>query len=224
MPLVDPATVADTTADPSWSAVAVTATLATPVVHPADHPLHLDGPASWGAYQQYLHAHGHATLPPMTPTSAVDFTLPLATWTAHGTWGWACSRAHYTPTAHLTLAARRRPAVDEMARYTADAKTHLAAGPLKARDTPLPATLVEAITWYALADPDDLADLLTEHVWALGRHTRHGHGRVQRWTVTPHDGRDAWRARTMPDPGSPTRLPVRAPYHHPTRHVPAREA
>lgn len=212
----------DTTGDAAWQPVKVTAYLATPPVGIDAHHLHLDGPVSWGAWQQYLHAHGHDALPPMTPDRAVDFLLPLATWAAHGTWGWACSRAHYTPHGYTTGAVRRRPAVDEMARYATDKKHHLSAGPMKARDTPLPITLVTEATWWALADPEPLHTLLTEHVWSLGRHARHGHGRIQRWIVEPHGDREAWRDRIMPDPDSPVRDGIRAPYHHPTRQVPAR--
>lgn len=212
--------VVDTTAAPQWAAVAVTAHLATPVIGLDTHPLHLDGPLSWGAYQQHLADHGHDSLPPMTDTHAVDFALPLATWTAEGTWGWACSRGHYEPDGHFTLAMRRRPPVDEMARYSDSAKHHLSAGPMKARDTPLPGTLVREVTWYALADPEPLKALL-ERVWSLGRLGRHGHGKVTGWSVAAHEDREAWRDRVMPHPDGMLQA-VRAPYHHPTRKVAAR--
>ncbi|MBX6386623.1 MAG: hypothetical protein IRZ07_27220 [Microbispora sp.] len=210
----------DTTADPRWQPVKVVAHLATPVINLDTHPMHLDGPVSWGAYIAYTAEYGHCALPPMSPTQVVDFTLPLATWQMHGAWGWACSRAVYDPVGYTTLAARRRPAVDEMARYTSDKKHHLAAGPMKARDTPLAATLIDTVTWFALADPEPLASLL-DRVHTIGRHGRHGHGRVHAWEVLPHDDRDAWRDRVLPHPdGVPQ--PIRAPYHHPTRKVPAR--
>lgn len=210
----------DTTADPRWQPVQVVAHLATPVANLDGNPMHLDGILSWAAYLAYTEQHGHCALPPMTPDQAVDFALPLATWHMHGAWGWACSRAIYEPVGHTTLAVRRRPAVDEMARYTRDRKHHLAAGPLKARDTPLPATLATEITWHALGDHEDIEQLL-QRVHAIGRHTRHGHGRVLRWEVHPHDDRDAWRNRVLPHPdGVPQ--PIRAPYHHPLRRVPAR--
>src|SRR5690606_33932854 len=110
----------DTTAAPRWQPVRVVAHLATPVIGLDTHPMHLDGPAAWGAYRAYIAAHGHCSLPPLSDEHAVDFALPLATWNMHGTWGWACSRAHYTPAGYTTVAMRRRPAVDEMARYTSD--------------------------------------------------------------------------------------------------------
>lgn len=202
-------TPADSTADPSWSAVRVTATLTTPAVGIDTHPMHLDGPASWAAYQAYITRHGHASLPPMTDTHAVDFALPLATWSRDGHWGWACSRAIYDPLGYTTTAMRRRPAADEMARLAPDRKHSLAAGPMKARDTPLPATIVHEITWYALAHPDELRSLLGR-VWSIGRLGRHGHGRIRAWTVTEHTDRTAWEDRDWTGP-------TRAPYHHPTR-------
>lgn len=214
------AVVEDTTADLSWSAVAVTAHLTTPVIGLDEQPLHLDAPVSWGAYQAYLATHGHGTLPPMTDEHAVDFALPLATWTEGGTWGWACSRGQYDPVAWSTTAMRRRPATAEMARYSRDAKHHLSAGPMKARDVPLPATLTGTVTWHALAHPGELRELL-DRVWAIGRHGRHGHGRVTRWEITTGSGRDAWKDRVMPHPDGAVQG-VRAPYHHPTRKVAAR--
>lgn len=212
--------VVDCTADPMWSAVRVTARLATPAIAVDTHPLHLDGPLSWGAYQAHIAAHGHGALPPMTDDHAVDFPLPLAAWAQGGTWGWACSRAHYIPDGHTTLAMRRRPATDAMARYAPDARHHLSAGPMKARDTPLPATLVPAVAWYALADPGPLSVLL-DRVWSLGRLGRHGHSRVESWSVEPHEDRDAWQDRIMPHPDGIVQG-IRAPYHHPLRKVTAR--
>ncbi len=197
---------ADTTGDPSWSPVVVTARLAAPAVGIDTHPMHLDGPLSWGAYQAYLHQHGHGTLPPLDQ-GPVDFALPLATWVREGTWGWACSRAHYTPQGYATSAMRRRPATDPMARYAPDARHHLAAGPMKARDTPLPATITDTITWHALAHPGRLRDLL-DRVLSVGRLGRHGHGRITAWTVTPDTNRDAWADRAFPPMEAP-----RAPYH-----------
>lgn len=209
----------DTTTDPRFRPVMVVAHLTTPVVNLDTHPPHLDAPVSWGAYQAHRAMHGVDALPLMTDETAVDFALPLASWDSGGVWGWACSRAHYTPVGYTTLAMRRRPAVDEMARLTSDKKHHLSAGPMKARDTPLPATLVDTVTWYALADPEPLRALLGR-VWSLGRLGRHGHGRIARWEVSEHDDRDAWADRVMPSPNG--RLQgIRAPYHHQSRKVPA---
>lgn len=225
----------DTIGDLRWEPVRVTARLAEPVLNLDAHPAHLDGPASWGAYLAYVDAHGHAALPPMTDHTAADFDLPLARWFAPAphdahpaaraadpayVWGWACSRAHYEAAGYTTVPVRRRPATDEAARYTRDTKWHLAAGPLKARDTPHSATHAHQITWWALADPEPLQHLL-DRVHGIGRHTRHGHGRVLAWTVT-HDeaARERWRDRTWPDPdGTGPPGAIRAPYHHATRRM-----
>lgn len=229
-------TVVDTTSDPAWVPVRVTAHLAEPVINLDGHLAHLDGPAAWGAYMAYLSEHGHTALPPMRTGQVVDFALPMATWTAPApgevhelaraadptrVWGWACSRAIYTPAGYTTIPVRRRPSVDEAARYTPDAKWHLAAGPLKARDTPHQAVLVQEVTWYALADPEPLRMLL-QRVHTLGRHGRHGHGRVLAWDVIPdEEARTRWRDRTWPHPGGAPDG-IRAPYHHPTRRMPCR--
>lgn len=236
MHVLDPHTITDTTGDPRWEPVRVVARLGEPVIGIDGHGMHLDGPVSWGAYQEWVAEHGHDALPAMSDNAAVDFALPLATWTAAApegvhdlaraadpgqVWGWACSRAHYTAAGHTTIPVRRRPAVDEAARYATDRKWHLSAGPLKARDTPHPAVLVDQVTWWALADPEALQHLLGR-VHALGRHGRHGHGRVLAWTVTVDEAaRTRWRERAWPDPGG---LPdgIRAPYHHRTRRMPCR--
>jgi CRISPR type IV-associated protein Csf3 len=235
MRLIEPGHATDTTTDPGWVPVHVTARLTEPVVNLTGHPAHLDGPVSYGAYQEYLHANGHAALPPMSGDHAVDFDLPIAAWTAPApgpvhplaraatdglVWGWACSRAHYEPLAYTTIAVRRRPAVDEGARYTKDRRWHLSAGPTKARDVPHPAVHVTAVTWWALADPDRLKALL-DRVPSLGRLGHHGHGRVASWTVRPCGERDAWRDRVWPhSDGTPDT--IRAPYHHRTRMMPCR--
>ena len=234
--LVDPGSVVDTTGDPGWVPVRVVARLAEPVINLDGHPAHLDGPAAWAAFEEYVAVHGHHSLPPMRHDTAVDFMLPMATWTAPApgevhelaraadpglVWGWACSRAHYTPLGYVTVPMRRKPATGEAARYAPDKKWHLAAGPLKARDTPTPAVLTREITWWALANPGELERLL-RRVRTLGRHTRHGNGRVLAWEITPdEEARTRWRDRTWPHPGG---LPdtIRAPYHHPTRRMPCR--
>lgn len=222
---------------PRWEPVRVTARLTEPVINLDAHPAHLDGPASWGAYLAYADVHGHGALPSMTDDAAADFDLPLARWVvpappgAHvqalaapgHVWGWACSRATYEAAGYSTIPVRRRPAADEAARYTRDGKWHLAAGPLKARDTPHSATHAHEITWWALADPAQLQALL-DRVHGIGRHTRHGHGRVLAWEVTPDEAaREGWRDRTWPDPdGTGAPDTIRAPYHHPTRRMPCR--
>ena len=220
--------VTDTTSDPRWSPVTVTAHLAEPVVGVAD-PMHLDGPLSWAAF---LAAKAHdIVLPALGDGPPVDFALPLATWTAPAppgadpsiltatgdVWGWACSRAIWAPVAWTAAHTRKAPAVTEMARYGTDRRYHAALGPHKARNALHQAAVADRITWHALAEPDHLTELLTR-LHGLGRLTRHGWGRIHRITVTPSADRDAWRDRDMPDPDG---IPggIRAPYWHPTRHI-----
>jgi hypothetical protein len=232
---IPPGTVADTTIQPMVP-VRVEARMAEPVIGLDTNPLHLDGPLSQAGWAEYLDVHGHGSLPPMTPDSCADFNLPLATWTAPApsdgvhdlaraadrtlVWGWACSAADYQPAGATITQVRRRPATDVMARYTPDKTHHLSAGPLKARDVPQPAVLVETITWWALTpDPDRLHRMLNR-VPGLGRLPRHGNGRVHQWTVNVDErAAQRWRWRTWPQPGG---LPagIRAPYHHPSRRMP----
>ena len=230
--LVPYGTVGDTTGGGWWEPVRVTAVLAEPVIALATNPMCLDGPLSWGAFTAARRAGLH--IPPVEQDWAVDFDLPLATWTAPpsrgdvdprllagdggSVWGWACSVACYDNPAHTVVATRRRPAVDVMARYTGDRKHHLSAGPLKARSQDSAATIVTEIYWWALADPDRLRAMLAD-VHALGRKGRHGHGRVLSWDVTVDDAAVlGWRNRPWPDPaGRPGS--IRAPYWHASRRM-----
>uniref|UniRef100_UPI001EF4566D hypothetical protein n=1 Tax=Frankia sp. CIT1 TaxID=2880974 RepID=UPI001EF4566D len=164
---------------------------------------------------------------------AVDFVLPLATWTraapgpvhplavnrAGDAWGWACSAARYTPAAQARVEVRRKPAAGPMSRYAPDRKHHVATGPLKARDGLVPAVITPEVIWWALGDPGMVCDLL-DRVTHLGRHTRHGHGRILAWDVTVDEkARGRWRERVWPDPaGAPDG--IRAPYHHSSRRMP----
>lgn len=230
---VAPGSVRETAADGPAVPVIVRAELAEPVLSLAEHPACLDGPASFGAYEHAL-AHG-AILPPLSHAYAIDFALPLATWTrppsspdvdpdllavdGAAVWGWACSRALYTTDLHTQTVVRKKPATDAMARYSGDRRHHLGLGPHKARVQAVSGVFVREINWYALAtDPDLLLEIL-QLVPSLGSRTRHGHGRVLRWHVEPDPAAaEAWRARPFPDPdGQPGA--IRAPYHHPTRRM-----
>jgi hypothetical protein len=200
--------------------------------------MHLDGPLSWCAYRAAVEGGDPSALrlPPMREW-AHDFVLPLATWTAPCTrpdpdprllgadgtsvWGWACSAAHYRVLRHTVAAVRRRPATDEMTYWTTAARHHPGLGPRRAVDARHQAVWVDRVRWYALADPDRLAQLLTllSHT---GRLVRHGWGQVLSISVQPHvDAADRWRLRDWPHPGTSLRS-IRAPYHHHSRRMPCR--
>lgn len=224
--------VTDTCGDGGWVPVTVTARLAEPVIGLDAHPCHLDGPAAWSAYLAWTDVHGHCSLPPPGAGRCEDFGLPFATWTAAAppgahplavngagmAWGWACSRALYTPQGHATVNVRKPPAADVASRYCPDRAWDLSSGPLKARDTPYSAVLARDVAWHALADPAALRALLGR-VPSLGRLGRHGSGRVLSWTVEEHRDRDAWRDRVFPLPGGSPGA-IRAPYWHPARRMP----
>lgn len=234
MPLLDSATVADTADSPGMVPVRIEAFMAEPVVGLDTNPLHLDGPLSQAGLAVYLDRYGHGHLPPMTPEFCVDFRLPLATWTrpapegvhklafctAGQVWGWACSAADYQPAGHTVTQVRRRPAVDVMARYTPDKSHHLSTGPLKARDVPHPAVLVETIRWWALTPDPGLLQAMLGRVPGIGRMPRHGDGRVHTWTVSVDElARERWQWRTWPAAAGQDGS-IRAPYHHPSRKMP----
>lgn len=232
--LVEPGTVEDTTAHPGLIPVRVEAVLAAPLVGVPGNPLHLDGPLSWAAFLTC----DRWALPPRGPVWAVDFVLPLATWTSapsrgdadrrlfaadgRHVWGWACSAAAFTGTRPTVAAVRRLPDTAAMAWWGSDRRHHLGLGPRRAVNGVHQATAAARATWWALTpDPHHLQAMLGR-VSHLGRVTRHGNGRVLTWHVT-EDGEAAarWKDRAFPDL-SPAAGPgtIRAPYHHPSRRMP----
>ena len=219
------------TAGAGWAPVLVTAVLCEPVIGLDAHPAHLDGPLSWAAYKEGA-AGRQASRPPGRDEPAPDFPLPLAVWTSPApagadraaldgdgmAWGWACSRALYSPAGRTTVQVRKRPETGAAARYAREGSWDIGSGPLKARDVPFGAVLVREVRWHALGDPEALRRLLAA-VYSLGRLRGHGHGAVQSWRVEEHEDRDAWRDRVFPLEGGRPGA-VRAPYWHPTRMMP----
>jgi hypothetical protein len=227
--------------DERWRPMRVVATMGEPLVHYGDG-LHLDGPLSWGAYLEYVREHGD-DLPPLSGPWAMDFDLPLARWTcppaggedarlltADGElWGWCCSAAVVDWVAQGRHDLRKRPALEAMRRYTGARSHHTGLGPMKAKDISFPTLLAFEIEWYALGDRDAVARLLGR-VHHLGKLSRHGLGRVLRWTVEPMEvdwsiEREGRLMRRMPEAWPRATVageeiaPIRAPYHHRSRRV-----
>lgn len=187
-------------------ALTVVANLSTPSIGLDRHAAVLDGPLSW-AYAMRAHAN-KKSIPPLTPTSAPDFPLPLAIEARGDDWVWCVSRAHLDIIAWTGVQIRRKPAIEAMARYGREAKHHVALGPYKARDASLNAVYARSVTWHLLStDEADLADLLG-YITHLGARHRNGFGHVSTWQITPCPNPELWRDR--PTYG-------RAPYHHPSR-------
>jgi len=238
--LVSPGTVGDTTGDGRWTPVRVDARLAQPVVGLPRDPMHLDGPLSWAAYLDALDAADRETLrlPPMG-SWAHDFVQPFATWTAACTrddpdprllgadgvsvWGWACSAASYRVVRHAVAQVRRRPPVDEMVRWTAAERYHPALGPRRAANMQHQAVWVDGMSWWALADPGRLRELLSR-LTHVGRLARHGWGQVLSLDVVEDpEAAVRWQDRWFPQVGGVPGT-VRAPYHHESRRMPCQPA
>lgn len=235
--LVAPGSVVDTTGS-GVTPVRVEALLAQPVVGLPRDPMHLDGPLSWGAYLLYQQDPTLPELPPLSDRAAVDFTLPLATWTApssvepvdpqllaadgESVWGWACSRAEYRALRHDTVFVRRRPALEQMAFWTTAPRHHIGLGPRRAANVPHQAVWVDRLRWWALATDVALLRLLLGHVTHVGRLPRHGNGQVLGFQVVEDpEATTRWRDRDMPHPGGRP-ASIRAPYWHPSRRIPCR--
>lgn len=237
--LTDPANTRDQLDGKRWMPLVVTAELSEPVIYYGDG-MHLDGLLAYSAFRVYARHNGLDGIPHITEPWVVDFDLPLCRWTAPApeetdsrlltadgqAWGWCASAVQLPDDApRRSVALRKMPATDEMARYTDSPSVTLGAGALKAADLVFPAVLTRQLVWYAAGDKNKVRRLL-KHITHVGKKTAHGYGRVQRWSVRQAD--DDWSTdragvlmRRMPATVRPQahhhRMAVRPPYHHPSR-------
>jgi CRISPR type IV-associated protein Csf3 len=149
-------------------------------------------------------------------------------------WGWKASAVCAEWLRESLMMTRKRPAVAEMARYSRPGpraksdKVLIASGRFKAWNKPYPTRLALKLVWYCVGDPNELRRCLDE-VTHLGKLGSAGLGRILEWTVEECDedysvDRGGQLMRTMPlSHGGliPTTAPIRPPYHHPSRRVPA---
>ena len=188
----------------------VVAHLSTPIIGVDRCALMLDAPLSW-AWMSRAKGRGER-IPPITQTYAPDFPLPLARCDEYDPWIWCSSAGVLDVAAWTGVQVRRKPAVQEMARFSPDRRHHVGLGPYKARDTTLAAVLARSITWEIdCIDQADMEDLLG-HVTNLGGRHRNNFGRVERWDISTSRAIEGWRARPMPPDEA-----ARAPYWHPSR-------
>lgn len=170
-----------------------------------------------------------------------DLDLPLARWAVPyagacdprlrdeqgRVWGWCASAVHADWSIQTRVEVRKRVAVDEMTRWTADSDVEVSAGRFKAHDLKLPARIARRLEWYAIGDARHILRVLTEHVSAVGRKVGQGNGRVLRWRID--DWMQDWSITrggklTRPMPAGYMRGPVqtrgvRALYWHPSRQI-----
>jgi hypothetical protein len=233
----------------------VTARMAEPIVTYRDG-LHLDGPLAFACFQD-LTPEARAAVPPIESPWAEDFDLPLAKWegeaelfastdprlTSDGevrsdedgvvfgtVWGWRCSAAIAVSGAVASVHdQRRKPAIEEMVRWSDDGRVEIGGGPRAARNLRFPSMVARELRWYAVGDPERALALLRRHVPAIGKLARSGNGRVLEWTVESTENDWSVRgphgevmrrlpARMVPDHPSGEGA-IRAPYHHRSRWV-----
>lgn len=212
------------------------------------HPwgLALDGLLAAQLWRDHAATSDPATLqwPSQTDTPP-DLPLPLHRCTTAGElWHWSATCAYTDAPASIEVrrwTARLDHAALETLTATLPKNLSPSKGRYRTRQMPLFVTLTNRLTWRAVGDPSQVADLLSP-ISAIGKKRSQGEGRVLRWTVEPIDI-DPWDAGHLhPDqslgrpvpaccagalPDSPTMLAgIRPPYMHPGRqhqlHVPVR--
>ena len=230
----------------------IVAHMSEPVVYYGDG-MHLDGILAWAKYTDLLPAE-KSEVPPIIDPWALDFDLPLRTWSVQSVtpeymddrlfvnrprvrdghkdgalWGWCASAVHADWLCDDRYAIRRKPEIEQMARYTTSPSVNLGAGQQKATNILMPAKFALELHWYAVGDVVEVERLLTTHGRAVGKITTKGPGNVRRWEVEqwPRDWsvrRDCELARTMPigfkeANGYVAEASIRPPYHHHSRIV-----
>lgn len=253
--IVEPQTKTDTRDDARWKPLRVWCRTETAVGTYGDG-LALDGILAFGAYQAWLEGQrelpedDRTELPPLNHTDwPIDFDLPVATWamplvtgepvderllTADGqVWGWCCSHVSASWLGRERIKVRSKPPVTEAMRYSDAHRVNTSSGRFKGIDLAYEGRYAERLVWYALGDPDAVADLL-RRVPGVGKRVATGHGVIERtlrgvpdWHIDIIEedysvrGPDGEWMRAVPYTGDGVgRIhSVRAPNHHRSRHI-----
>ena len=171
-----------------------------------------------------------------------DLELPLARCELGQPWHWMCTFAHTHPATVQPEPRMRSSRTDhaDLQRLAPSVPSTVSdtRGHYRKRLIPAVATVTPTATWRAVGDPDRIAELLAE-VTEIGKYRTSGEGRVTSWTVEPVPGDDVWSAGHEHHPGilgrstpaaclagrpdivhgGRSRVAVRAPYAHPSRHA-----
>lgn len=150
----------------------------------SDDALPLDGIL---LYQAMRREYGprDATLPGTVPNVEM-VPLPLER-TNSAQWYYRCSFAQWPQVAHEKSAWTKRVATHRMAILDdAKSKVDIGSGRYRSYHMPVFARAALFVDWYAVGDQDAIADLLRD-VWAIGKKTVQGWGRVALWQVEPWD-------------------------------------
>lgn len=212
--------------------VRVVARMAEPYM-PGIDGLHLDGILAFGFYLS-MDRDERDRLPPIDSPSVVDLDLPLAKWTSDTedddvhidllnddglVWGWLASKEAAVNVIKSQHAVRKKPAVDEMVRYSKDSSYNMSLGPLKASNIAYASSFSRELEWICIGDPSRIEALLSK-VRGVGKAASNGQGRVLSWHVSEDpsiSAADVTARRRMPSPDGVVIRGVRPPYHHHTR-------
>jgi CRISPR type IV-associated protein Csf3 len=227
-----------------WKPYRVTARMAEPVIWTGDG-LHLDGilHAAASDLRRCLPA-GHKMPMQCNDDWWQDFRLPLAKWAIDAPretrqhphirdetgnlWGWCASAASAEWLKDSQIEIRKKPAMNEMIRYSGDVSINIGAGPLKAYNLTYPTRWAPEIHWYVMGQKRGLEYLL-DKITHIGKKHNLGLGRVLEWSVTDTNydwsiiGEGGRLMRRMPACFDSAKYSeygaIRAPYWHRSRYV-----
>lgn len=188
----------------------VRADLAAGLAHAAPWGTALDGLLAAELWARHKSGRPTGTYPSaLDVDDPPDLDLPLARCIpTDGPWHWSATCAYPLP----------RPNRLDIHTWTGRADhrhlehlTHQLPGTLptrqgryRSRVMPLLVTPCQAVTWHAVGDPEEIADLLTG-IAAIGKKRGHGEGQVLYWTVTQTPSLDAFTAGHLNPDGTLSR-------------------
>lgn len=226
----------------------VVARMSEPIVYSGDG-MHLDGILAACAYRD-LDDRTRRRMGPVSSEAPPDLRLPLSRWvvdvapdwdagdrclverarshgqTVHRLWGWRASAPANGWELRGKAEIRKKPALDDMARYTDARSATITSGDLKAYDLALPTVKAREVVWYAHGHPGEVERLLVSYADAIGRKRNLGWGTVMEWRVETIDedrsvmDGDTLRRRMPVESGvegAQSTAAIRPPYHHPSR-------
>ena len=165
----------------------ITARMESGIAHVLPWSITLDGILAAQLWQQTKLSNSPVA-PALDAANPPDMPLPLARCIQEDDWHWSATCAWpdpvpTSPAIHQWSGRMDHRAVGQLATNLPKTISDRQ-GRYRARMMPLPVTICQTLTWYAIGDPAAILGLL-ENVHAIGKKRSQGEGRVLDWNVEP---------------------------------------